>query len=118
MNSVGLTAAGFVVGTVVVPLLLRWASLLRITLGLHGGDFLGPPKRRLLWATPLVLLVHPAPYFLAGIVVVAVLAARGRISVGWVWLFLGFCAYAVFMGIMVRWSILRARKRARTARNA
>jgi hypothetical protein len=99
---------------IVVPLLLRWAALLHITLGLHGGDFLGPPKRRLLWATPLVLLMHPAPYFLVGTVAVAVLAVRGRISGGWVWLPVGFCTYAVFMGMLV----LKARKRVRTVRNA
>src|SRR5215472_2565269 len=104
---------------VVVPLLLRWAALLHTTLGLHGGDFLGPPKRRLLWATPLVLLVHPAPYFLVGAVIIVVLAVRGRISGGWVWLLVGFCAYALFMGIMIamRARLLR-RKRVSTARNA
>src|SRR5881398_2423659 len=90
---------------VVVPLLLRWAALLHTTLGLHSGDFLGPPKRRLLWATPLVLLVHPAPYFLVG-TIIAVLTARGRISGGWVWLLVGFCAYAAFMAMM----LLKVRK--------
>ena len=118
MGSFGLASVGFISGMVVVPLLLRWAALLHITLGLHGGDFLGPPKRRLLWATPLVLLVHPAPYFLVGAVAVAVLAARGRISGGLGWLLAGFCASALYMGMIVTLTALKGRKRARTARNA
>ena len=113
MGSFGLFALGFALGMVVVSLLLRWAALLHITLGLHGGDFLGPPKRRLLWAVPLVLLVHPAPYFLVGTALIAVLAVRGQISGGWVWLLAGFCAYAAFMAI----TILSARKRSHRARN-
>jgi len=113
VGSFGLAALGFILGMVVVPLLLRWAALLHTTLGLHSGDFLGPPKRRLLWATPLVLLVHPAPYFLVGTIVIAVLTARGRISGGWVWLLVGFCAYAAFMAMM----LLKIRKRARSAQN-
>jgi hypothetical protein len=117
VDSLGLAALGFIVGMVVVPYLLRWIALLHTTFGLHGGDFLGPPKRRLLWATPLIILVHPAPYFLVGAVAITVLAARGRISGGWVWLLVGFCAYAVFMAMMMM-RILKARKRARTGRNA
>ena len=113
MGAFGFAALGFILGMVVVPLLLRWAALLHTTLGLHGGDFLGPPKRRLLWATPLVLLVHPAPYFLVGTIVIAVLAARGRISGGWMWLLIGFCAYGAFMVVM----LLKVRKRVRSARN-
>jgi hypothetical protein len=66
MGSFGLTATGFIPGMFVVPFLLRWAALLHITIGLHGGDFLGPPRRRLPWATPLIVLVHPAPYLLLG----------------------------------------------------
>jgi len=113
VGSFGLVALGFGLGMVVAPLLLRWAALLHTTLGLHGGDFLGPPKRRLLWAAPLVLLVHPAPYFLVGTVVIAILTVRGRISGGWLWLLVGFCAYAAFMAMM----LLKVRKRARSARN-
>jgi len=113
VGAFGFAALGFILGMVVVPLLLRWAALLHTTLGLHGGDFLGPPKRRLLWATPLVLLVHPAPYFLVGTIVIAVLAARGRISGGWMWLLIGFCAYGAFMVVM----LLKVRKRVRSARN-
>jgi hypothetical protein len=109
---------GFILGMVVVPMLLRWAALLHTTFGLHGGDFLGPPKRRLLWAAPLIFLVHPAPYFLVGAIGIGVLAARGRISGGSVWLLVGFCAYALFMAAILSRALLRRRKRARTARNA
>jgi uncharacterized membrane protein YadS len=118
VGSLGLAAAGFVLGMFIFPLLLRWAALVHTTLGLHSGDFLGPPKRRLLWAAPLVLLVHPAPYFIVGTLVVAVLAARGRIPAGWVWLLVGLCAYALFIGAIATRALMTARKRARNARNA
>jgi predicted Na+-dependent transporter len=118
VGSVGFTAVGFILGMIVVPLLIRWAALLYTTLGLHGGDFLGQPKRRLLWAAPLFLLVHPAPYFIVWTVVVAILAARGRIPGGWVWLLAGFWVYALFIGLITTRVFLKARKRARTARNA
>ena len=114
MGSFGLAALGYIAGMVVVPSLLRWAALLHTTLGRQGGDFLGPPKRRLLWAVPLVLLVHPAPYLLAGTVIIVVLAVRGRISREWVWPLVGLCTYALFMGMIVARTV---RTRKRTARN-
>jgi hypothetical protein len=103
---------------IVVPLLIRWAALLYATLGLHGGDFLGAPKRRLLWAAPLFVLVHPAPYFIVWTVVVGVLAARGQIPGGWVWVLVGFWAYALFIGLITARVFMKVRKRARIARNA
>jgi hypothetical protein len=119
VGSLGLTSLGFILGLVVVPLLLRWLALLRLTFGLHGGDFLGPPKRRLLWAVPLIFLVNPAPYFLAGAVVIAVLTIRGRISGGWGWLLLGFGASAIYMAaIIAAGTVLRVRKRGGTAGDA
>jgi hypothetical protein len=117
VGSFGLTALGFILGMVVFPLLVRWVALLHTTLGSHGGDFLGPPKRRLLWAAPLVVLVHPVPYFLVGAVAVGGLALRGRISSGWLWLLLGFGVYALFMAAMVAPILLRARNR-RTPRDS
>ena len=44
--------------------LSRWALLLSTTVSTHGGDFLGTPKRRLIWALPFVALLHPAFWLL------------------------------------------------------
>jgi hypothetical protein len=113
-----LTAAGVFLGMVLVPLMLRWAVLVHTTFKRHGGPFLGEPKRRLLWAAPLVLLLHPAVYFVAALVVLSVLSARGRISGGWVWVIVGFCAYALFIGTFTMLTVMKVRRRARAARNA
>jgi hypothetical protein len=118
VRSLGLTSLGFILGMIVAPMLLRWAALIHATLGLHGGDFLGPPKRRLLWATPLVVLAHPVPYFLVGAIGIVALALRGRVSAAWLWLLLGFCAYAVFLSVIITRTVVRVRKRAGTARDA
>jgi len=118
MVTIGLTAAGAFLGMVLVPLLLRWAVLVHTTFKLHGGDFLGAPKRRLLWAAPFVLLLHPALYFVAVLVVLSISAVRGRISEGWLWVTVGFCAYSLFIGMFTALTVMKVRKRARTARNA
>jgi hypothetical protein len=118
MPAVELVAAGFLVAMVSLGPILHWAVLFRTTLGLHGGDFLGPPKRRLLWAAPFVLLFHPVPFFVVGACVVTVLAALGRLSSGWLWFLAGFYTYALLMGLLVLASLRKARRRMRGARNA
>jgi hypothetical protein len=52
-------ALGFFAATLLVSVISHWAALLVTVLGKHGGDFLGPPKRRLLWAAPLVQVQGP-----------------------------------------------------------
>jgi hypothetical protein len=97
---------------VLVPQLLRWAFLVHTTFQPPGGDFLGAPRRRLLWAAPFVVLFHPLPYVVAGSVVVATLAMRGRTSAGWLWFLVGFYACALLMGIMLALRLLSVRRRA------
>jgi hypothetical protein len=113
-----LIAAGFFFGMIFVPQLLRWALLIQTSFGLHGGDFLGAPKRRLLWAAPFILLLHPLPYLIVGTVVFTGLAALGRVSVGWLWFLDGFYTYALLMGVLLVTTLLRARRRTRGAGNA
>ena len=114
---VGLIAAGFFLGMILVPQLLRWALLVHTSFGLHGGDFLGAPKRRLLWAAPFVLVLHPAPYLAVGTVVLTTFAVRGRASLGWLWFLAGFYAYSLLMGVLVVPKLLNLRRK-RGARNA
>jgi hypothetical protein len=66
MPSIGLIAAGFVLGLFLLPVAIRWAVLVHTVFALHGGDFLGIPKRRLQWAAPLAVFFHPVPYLIIG----------------------------------------------------
>jgi hypothetical protein len=42
--------AGLFAGMLLWVQFMRWLMLLYVSGSKHGGDFLGPPKRRLLWA--------------------------------------------------------------------
>ena len=102
--AISLALVGFIFGVLFVPQLFRWIFLVYTTVAPQQGDFLGPPRRRLLWATPFALFMHPAPYFLLGILWLAVRAAMGRIPYPWPAILAGFCAGAVFNGLA---SVLR-----------
>jgi hypothetical protein len=112
-----LGAAGFFLGIYLVPQLLRWALLVHTTIRPLGGEFLGAPKRRLLWATPFVVLLHPLPYFVAASVVVVTLALRGRASAGWLWFLTGIYGYALLMGILLVPRLLKVRRKPRTGQH-
>jgi hypothetical protein len=112
---VALTAVGFLAGLVLVPHLLRWLLLARTIFGLHGGDFLGPPRRRLLWTAPIVLLLHPLPYLVVAVFVVIGLAARGRLPVAWLWLVLGLGLYALLLGAIILSRLVGRKRNARGA---
>ena len=117
MLQLGLFAAGFLLGAIFVPQAMRWALLVHTSFGLHGGDFLGAPKRRLLWAAPFIILLHPLPYIAAGIAVLTALAVLGRVPSGSVWILAGFYAYALFVGALVVPKVLRVRRKTHSARN-
>ena len=101
--------AGFFAGTFTVSRVLHWASLTRASVGKLGGAFLGAPKRRLIWATPFVLLLHPALYLLLGSLAISVLAIAGRLPAGWRWFIAGFYAYVAVGGLLVL-NVLRKRR--------
>ena len=67
---------GFLCGLFLWMQFLRWFALIHVTVAKEGGDFLGPPKRRLVWATPLVAALHPAPWLISGIAFAGVLSFR------------------------------------------
>jgi hypothetical protein len=93
--------AGFFVGAFTVSRVLHWTSLTRTSLGKLGGAFLGAPKRRLIWATPFVILLHPGLYLVLGLVAIYILAIAGQLPVGWRWFLAEFYAYAVLGGLLV-----------------
>jgi hypothetical protein len=106
---------GLLLGMALIPRALHWALLAHTTFAEHSGDFLGPPRRRLLWMGPLALLFHPVPYLLVGIVVASLLAALGRLEAGWLWFLGGFYAYAALLSTFI-FRFLRRQWRARAAR--
>lgn len=101
--------AGVFAATLTVSRVLHWVALIRTTVGKLGGDFLGAPKRRLIWATPFVLLLHPALYLVLGLLVVSVLEIGGRLPAGWRWFVAGFYAYAVLGGLLAL-NVMRKRR--------
>ena len=109
---------GFSVGTLFGTQMMRWGALLWVSTTTHGGDFLGTPKRRLLWVLPFVLLLHPAPYFIAFVVVFTVSAFQGKVGSVWLWLLGGFYVYVVIAGlIMLKSYRLQRRLRANAGPN-
>jgi hypothetical protein len=101
--------AGFCAATFTVSRVIHWATLIRISVGKLGGDFLGAPKRRLIWATPFVLLFHSALYLVLGLLVASVLAIVGRLRVGWCWFLAGFYTYVLLSGLLVL-NVMRKRR--------
>ena len=108
---------GFFAGTIFGTQILRWGALLWVSTTTHGGDFLGPPKRRLLWVFPFVLLLHPAPYLVAFIVVFTVWALQGKVASIWLWLLGGFYAYIAILGLKI-FVVYRAKHRRRGQRGS
>ena len=113
-----LAVPGAFLGMILIPALMRWGLLIHTSLTKQGGDFLGAPRRRLLWFAPIVFLFHPMPYIVVGLLVTSVLAAIGRLSTGWLWFLAGFYAYAAMIGFLVIPKLLAFRRIKRDARKA
>jgi hypothetical protein len=101
---------GYLVAMVTLSQVLRWMALLMVTISPHGGDFLGPPKRRLALATPLILFLHPITYAIVAIVVATIAAALGRLPATWTWTIVGFYLYAIPVGAITLKVMRRARR--------
>lgn len=95
------TLFGFLIGSSLLIQILRWGTLLWVTTTTHGGDFLGPPRRRLIWAFPFVLLLHPVPYFVTFLILFTTWALQGKLGSVWLWLLGGLYFYAAFAGLTV-----------------
>ncbi|HJS88964.1 MAG TPA: hypothetical protein VJ738_03270 [Steroidobacteraceae bacterium] len=106
-----LFVVGFLAAAFTVSRILHWVSLTRVSIGKLGGDFLGAPKRRLIWATPFILLFHPGLYLLLGLLAIAVLAISGQLPAAWRWFVAGFCAYALLGGLLVLKALRKRRSR-------
>jgi hypothetical protein len=90
-----IAALGFFAGSVVAQQVLRWIALLSVAISKHGGDFLGPPRRRLLWLLPLVVFLHPGLYLISALVVITGCGLLNRLSGEWGWFLVGLYIYTI-----------------------
>lgn len=104
-------ALGFLVAIFFAPMMTRWAALLGAVLGKHGGDFLGAPKRRLVWAAPLAMVIHPAPFLVAAVLAGGAMAGLGLLGRSWEWFFAGLYSYLACAGVLVSRVLRRSRAR-------
>jgi len=107
--------AGFLSAALVVTQWLRCAALLWVAFSRHEGDFLGPPRRRLLWISPFVLLIHPGLYLLTALAIVTGLYLQSRVASGWGWFLAGFYVYIVFAVLSFASRYRRIRRHAKNS---
>jgi hypothetical protein len=81
---------GAIAGSLFSTQILRWVLLLRVSAARHSGDFLGPPKRRVLWALPAIAFLHPAPYMVLAVVFVTAHSFQAKAGPAWLWFLSGF----------------------------
>ena len=104
--------AGFLAGMILWVQFTRWVGLLYVSGSREGGDFLGPPKRRLLWAIPFLALLHPAPWLIGMAGIFAFRAFRADADGSGAWFFGGLSLALLFMtlttvSVLARWRHLR-----------
>jgi hypothetical protein len=101
---------GFFTGSLVVPQILRWVALLSVATAKQGGDFLGPPRRRLLWVVPFVVLFHPCPYVIIALIVSTGFCLLNWSGGGWGWFLVGLYIYVIVSGLLIASKYRRIRR--------
>jgi len=107
--------SGFFVGSVAVQQLLRWTALLSVATSRQEGDFLGPPRRRLLWVVPFVVLLHPGLYIIAALVTITNCYLRHQLSSEWGWFLVGVYINIIVTGLRIASRYRRFRRKSRGA---
>jgi hypothetical protein len=105
-----LAVVGFLVGTLYLTQVSRWFALIYVTVQKDGGDFLGPPKRRLLWALPLVAVLHPGLWLVLAIPIVTFRAIQSP-SEKLTWLLAGFYLAISLMALTMIATFKRVRRK-------
>jgi hypothetical protein len=100
---------GFMGGSFLVTRLTHWGLLVWVSLTKHGGDFLGAPRRRLLWVFPFVALLHPTPYFLVVVVLALYRMLQAKVGAPLLCVLLGLALYLAVTGLTAL-KVLRLRR--------
>lgn len=105
MNALSLSYLGFFLGLIVTQMAVRWALAIVVVLEKRWTYDEEPRQRRtLLWALPIVLLLHSGPWAIAVVTLVVFEFLSVPHSAGWNWFFggfllsVGFVAFAAFVG--------------------
>jgi hypothetical protein len=92
---------GVIAAMIFMSPFVHWLALVQTSFAKHGGNFLGPAKRRLLPTAPFVILLHPVPYLTAALVVISVLVVFGSFAKDWWWFLGGFYFYVATVSLLV-----------------
>jgi hypothetical protein len=85
-----LAIIGLFLGLTLNSQFVHWATLVATMVGKHGGDFLGPPRHRLIWGAPIIAVLHPGLLFQGIAIFLAVQSVRQGVSPSMRWLLLGY----------------------------
>jgi hypothetical protein len=106
-----MTILGFFTGSLVVQQILRWIALLLVATAKQGGDFLGPPRRRLLWVVPFVVFFHPGLFIISALIVSTGFCLLNRPGGELGWFLLGLYIYVIVSGLLIASKYRRFRRK-------
>jgi len=113
----GQAELGFFVAILLVAMLVRWFAAIQVVIAKRWTYIDRPQQHRtLLWALPLVLILHSGPWAAAIFVFLLwQLASRPGDLRGFVW---GLIAGALLMALFIASALVRVRRRRHAATNA
>jgi hypothetical protein len=106
-----ITILGFFTGSLAIQQFLRWVALFSVATAKQGGDFLGPPRRRLLWVVPFVVVFHPGLSMIGALIVSTrfFLLTRPGGELGW--FLVGLYIYVIVFGLLIASNYRRIRRK-------
>jgi hypothetical protein len=111
VDAVSYIGVGFFLGMFLFSHVARGIGLVAYTLSKQSGDFLGPPKRRLLWMAPIVAAINPGVLLLVFAGYIAAKAIGGHVQREVIWLLAGCATSFLWMGLLIVSVIRKARFR-------
>ena len=117
LRFLGQAELGFFVAIVLVGMLTRWFAAIHVVIA-KSWTYGDEPRqqRTLLWALPVVLILHSGPWAAAAFLFLLWHLATGPENLhGFSW---GLAAGALFMALLITSALVRVRRRRRVAGNA
>ena len=111
MELLGLSYFGILVGMFFAQIVLRWIFVIGVVLEKHWIYGESPTQRRtLLWALPIVLVLHSGPWAIFAIALVAFEILSVVHPVGWNWFFGAFVFGVALIGGLAGVGFARVKK--------